>query len=96
MSGKIGNIKCKHCTRCWNVQEYLAFNGCEKDVCPMGKKWKSRQAANAAIEKAKESSKEEVYVCHMKTCHMEDQHDETKPYRERPLSHCISFHIMKR
>lgn len=96
-NGMIGKIRCKHCDTSWdNVKDYLASSGCEKDNCPMAKKWKARQQANAAIEKAQESSKEETYVCHVKTCSMEDQHDETQPYRERPLSQCISFHVMKR
>lgn len=100
MSGKAGKIRCKHCDQTWNnVKEYLADNGCPKDECPMGKKWRARKAANEAIEAARNSSevqvREERYVCHVKTCHMDQQHDETLPYRERPLSHCISFHVMK-
>ena len=96
MSGKVGKIKCKHCPRVWeDVKEYLSDNGCEKEGCPMGKKWKARQAANAAIENAQRSAKEERYVVHTKMCTMEPQHDENKPYRERPLSQCISFHVMK-
>ena len=95
--GKVGKIKCKHCDTVWEgVQEYLSSNGCNKEECPMAKKWKARQAANAAIEAAKESSREEVFVCHTKECHMDQQHDESLPYRERPMSKCISFHVMKR
>lgn len=97
MTANVGKIKCKGCGTAWtNVKDYLASNGCDKEECPMAKKWKARQAANAAIEAAKESSKEEVYVCHIKECIMPDQHDEEQPYRECPMSKCISFHVMKR
>lgn len=97
MSGTIGKIRCKGCDKTWtNVAEYLACNGCDKGECPMSKKWKARQAANEAIQAAKDSSKEAVFVAHVKTCHIPDKHDESLPYRERPLSHCIAFHIMKR
>ena len=96
-SGKVGKITCKGCGKEFaNASEYLACNGCEKEECPMGKKWKARQAANQAIEKAQESAREAVFVTHVKTCHMPDQHDETQPYRERPTSHAICFHVMKR
>ena len=95
-TGKRGKIRCKGCDCVWeNVTEYLKSNGCEKEECPMSKKWKSRQAANEAIQKAQSSSKDARYICHVKTCHMPDQHDESFPYRERPVSHCISFHILK-
>lgn len=95
--GRVGKIRCKGCDKVWNsFGEYMNGSGCDKETCTMGKRWKTRNAANQAIEKAMQSSREEVYVCHVKTCHMEDQHDESKPYRERPLSHCISFHVMKR
>lgn len=102
MSGQIGKIRCKGCGQVFaDVKEFLSCEGCEKDECPMGKRWKARAAANAAIEAARKgpapapTQAADRFVCHVKTCHMEDQHDETLPYRERPMSHCISFHVMK-
>ena len=67
----------------------------------MGRKWKARQAANEAIEKARSGGnssgeqKEPRFVCHVRTCHMESEVDEKVPVRERAMSHCIAFHIMK-
>lgn len=69
----------------------------------MGRRAKAKRAAeraaNAAIEKARgqaeETEKEARYICHVRTCSMPDQHDETQPYRTREMSHCIAFHVMK-
>ena len=97
MTGQVGKIRCKGCNCVFeNVKEYLASNGCDKEDCPMSKKWKARQAANEAIQKAQGSSKEATFVCHVRTCSLPDTADETLPYREKPVSQCIAFHIMKR
>lgn len=99
-SGKRGKVFCKGCGQQWETfGDYMKSDGCEKENCQMGKRWKARNAANAAIKKAKEQAeeteKEARFVCHVKTCHMPDQHDETKPYRTRDMSGCIAFHVMK-
>lgn len=96
-TGKVGKIRCKGCNCVFqNVREYLASNGCDKEDCPMSKKWKARQAANAAIQKAQEGSKKDPrFVMHVRTCSLPETADEKLPYREKPVSQCIAFHIMK-
>jgi len=97
MTATVGRIRCKACDKVFSgLQEYLACNGCDKEECPMSKKWKARQAANEAIEAAQNSSKEHKFIYHERTCHMESEVSEDHPIREREMSHCISFHVMKR
>ena len=98
--GKRGKVVCRGCGEVWaTFGDYMNSNGCDKESCPMGKRWKARQAANEAIKKAKEQAEETEkvarFVCHWKSCHMPDQHDETQPYRTRDMSGCIAFHVMK-
>lgn len=105
MTASVGRIKCKECGDVFaNMAEYLKCQGCDKEGCSMGKRWKARQEANNAIEKARgvpqqvETKPQDgaKYQCFTRTCEMTSVIDETQPYREKQMSPCIAFHVMKR